>query len=97
MSGATPGPWRAQGWVPTRAYRTWTYIPIKDARNNLIASMYPDRGSNYTREQVEANARLIAAAPELLETLQHAIHWHDQLTPADIARYEAVIAKAGAA
>lgn len=32
--------------------------------------------------------------PELLDALKHAVHWHDQLTPADIARYEAVIAKA---
>lgn len=31
---------------------------------------------------------------DLLEMLKHAVHWHDQLTPADIARYEAVISKA---
>lgn len=60
----TPGPWRSQGWVPT-----WAYIPIHDARHNLIASMYPDSGHKYTREQVEANARLVAAAPELLATI----------------------------
>lgn len=61
----TPGPWRSQGWVPT-----WAYIPIHDARHNLIASMYPDSGHKYTREQVEANARLVAAAPELLECVK---------------------------
>lgn len=34
---------------------------------------------------------------ELLASLKHAVHWHDQLTPADIARYEAVIARASIA
>jgi len=45
-------------------------------------------------EQALADARLIAAAPELLRELEHAVRWFDQLTSADIARYEAVIAKA---
>lgn len=43
-----------------------------------------------------ANARLIADDPDLLAMLKHAVHWHDQLTPNDIARYEAVIASAEA-
>lgn len=58
----TRAPWRSQGWVPT-----WAYIPIHDASHNLIASMYPDSGHRYTREEVEANARLVAAAPDLLD------------------------------
>lgn len=51
---------------------------------------------DYSVSQAEAvaNARLIAAAPDLLEMLKHAVHWHDQLRPEDIASYEAVIAKA---
>lgn len=31
---------------------------------------------------------------EMLDTLKHMVHWHDQLQPHDIARAEAVIAKA---
>lgn len=45
-------------------------------------------------EEVLANARLIAAAPDLLAQLKHAIHWHDQLTAEDVARYMAVVDKA---
>jgi len=89
MSGHTRGPWKTQGWVPT-----WAYIPVMDASHNLVASLYPDFGHNYTREEVEANARLIAEAPELLATLKHFVHWHDQLSKADIARAEAAIARA---
>src|ERR1019366_10681290 len=50
----TPAPWVSQGWIPT-----WAYIPIKDARFNVICAMYPDVAHNYTREEVAANARLI--------------------------------------
>lgn len=57
----TPGPWRTQGWVPT-----WAYIPIKDARHNLVASLYPDTGHGYSREEVEANANLIVRVCNLV-------------------------------
>ena len=72
----TSGPWHTQGWVPT-----WAYIPVKDARHNLVCSLYPDTAHNYTREEVEANACLIAAAPQLLEALiklsNEAAGWFD--------------------
>jgi len=61
----TRGPWRTQGWVPT-----WAYIPIHDAAHNLVATLYPDLSHGYTREQVEANAHLIVAAPEMLVMLK---------------------------
>ncbi len=61
----TSGPWVSQGWVPT-----WAYIPVRDAHHNVIASMYPDAAHNYTRDEVEANAHLIAAAPDLYAALQ---------------------------
>lgn len=65
----TPGPWLQEG--------NWVYAegdPIrlsggKEIRPNaftLSVSPGPDR----TREEAEANARLIAAAPELLEALE---------------------------
>jgi len=40
------------------------------------------------------DANLIAAAADLLKQLEHAVRWFDQLKPADINRYKAVIAKA---
>lgn len=57
----TAGPWRTQGWVPT-----WAYIPIKDARRNLVCSLYPDFDHGYTREDVEHNAKLIVRACNLV-------------------------------
>lgn len=58
----TLGPWTSQGWVPT-----WMYIPVKDARFNVVCTMCPDAAHGYTRDEVEANARLIAAAPDLYD------------------------------
>jgi hypothetical protein len=49
------------------------------------------------REQVLANARLIAAAPELLEALRHALDLFDHgLTPGndDMTMFQTAIAKA---
>jgi hypothetical protein len=65
QQGHTPGPWRTQGWVPT-----WAYIPIKDASHNLVCSMYPNSTLGYDRDAVAANARLIAASPDLLAALK---------------------------
>lgn len=61
----TAGPWRTQGWVPT-----WAYIPVHDANHNLVASLYPNIARGYTREQVEANAHLVVALPELVSALE---------------------------
>ena len=66
----TAAPWRTQGWVPT-----WAYIPVKDARHNIVCSMHPDDGHGYTREEVEANAHLIAAAPTMLDALARVEWW----------------------
>jgi hypothetical protein len=61
----TPGPWRAEGW------------------NNLVVNSYTGDtiiiqpgGSEYAKlEELQANARLIAAAPELLEALKGMMEW----------------------
>jgi hypothetical protein len=42
----------------------------------------------------KANARLIAAAPDLLEALEHVVRWFDQINPIDVERYRAAIKKA---
>ena len=41
-----------------------------------------------------ADLQLTAAAPELLDALQFAIRFHDQITPGDVARMSKVVAKA---
>ena len=59
----TPGPWRvANGRIYSRAYQT-----ALDLRLFVICDL--DMGNDPRGEQ-ESNARLIAAAPELLATLE---------------------------
>lgn len=78
----TPGPW---GWshreIPSGNYSTQVY----DANEKEIATIawYPVRQNNITTTSREANARLIAAAPELLEALRELIsivHIHQTAT-----------------
>ena len=95
----TPGPWRTQGWVPT-----WAYIPIHDARHNLVCSMYPDPGRGYTHDEVLANARLIVGGTALLEALEAAYTYITQprrMTPTeatyDTRNYNTLVAKLRAA
>lgn len=94
MSKHTPGPW---------------FLRLRDSANSLydIANKLPDGGMwhvascNRLRDEVEANARLISAAPELLRALQTlvmslSIHGEEGLIehaePMQLAR--AAIAKA---
>lgn len=63
ITSHTPGPWTSPGWIPT-----WAYVPVRSP-SGLICSVYPaGRNVDYL-ERAEANARLIAAAPDLLEAL----------------------------
>ncbi len=51
---------------------------------------------NDTGDVMEANARLMAAAPDLLAALKHAVRWHDQFSLGDVAKMKAAIASAEA-
>ena len=73
----TPGPWRVEGgttliWGDCNPDDTTSYglgYPIAECRHTPAASW--SRGpSKY--EEAEANARLISAAPELLELIERA-------------------------
>lgn len=68
MSGYTPGPWRSDPNSVTGS--VW-------AGNEFVASVYPNAPTDASvfdewprLGELRANARLIAAAPELLEALQ---------------------------
>jgi len=62
----TPGPWNfSHGRISSRAHQT-----SKDLRLTVIADLDMENDSH---GEQEANARLIAAAPELLEAMQHAL------------------------
>lgn len=70
MSAAhTPGPW-AYATGPSLKGR---YHTVEDADENMVCECYEG-----TEETDEANARLITAAPELLEALEAVIAAKDQ-------------------
>jgi len=83
MSKHTKSPWAVH---PTDS------TIVVDKTGADVAGASGDYENNY--EELEANARLIAASPELLEALKHAVRWHDQLSANDIKKMEAAIAKA---
>lgn len=85
----TPGPWHIHPDHP-RAVDASGGVEI------CVAQFAIRQGGNDVQMVVEAeaNARLIAAAPDLLAALENALRWHDQLRPDDVARMRAAIAKA---
>lgn len=56
-----------------------------------------DRELEDLRESVKSYQRMLDAAPYLVDAVKHAIRFHDQLTPADIERYRAALARTGEA
>ena len=80
MSAHTPGPWHVEdGFSVVGTRRTVTeYFVRRDGQDIAIAAdiLDPETG-----EPSEANARLIAAAPSLLDALEAAEKWivaHDE-------------------
>lgn len=94
----TPGPWAYELEYGPNITELPRITTVARCANYVIGlpSDYP--GGNYRdgdpSGDEEADARLIAAAPDLLKQLQHAVRFFDQLNPSDIERYLAVIAKA---
>ena len=79
MSKPTPGPWEAHG---ANVFAGKNCIAICDTDND-------------TQERMEANARLIAAAPELLAALQMVMSLYGDGFAADAQAYaRAAIARA---
>lgn len=76
----TPGPWRVDETRALGAYGVWAdYVDPKHARfpetqeQSLVCSVYDNQQSDFPRDMRDANARLIAAAPTLLEACQWAL------------------------
>lgn len=75
MSKHTPGPWKKAD----RLNGPWWHISAETSGlgpgqgRQAVACVHGEskRGANAYAEMFEANARLIAAAPELLEALRH--------------------------
>ncbi len=72
MTQHTPGPWSSQSVTSVNERGVFVYKRIVSPQGKTIVS---DRG--YIGDNAEANARLIAAAPELLKTLKDAHEWID--------------------
>lgn len=98
----TPGPWGFYGKIQSvgeegdKADLYWGNVTPVPWRGYVCSILSADRIDGISREEAEANARLIAAAPELLEVVQ-GILAEDMLQylPAEyIAKVRAVISKA---
>ncbi|MDZ4250275.1 MAG: hypothetical protein U0990_09330 [Candidatus Nanopelagicales bacterium] len=65
--GYTPGPWRDHDATTTG--RTDEWHEILDAEHRRVATLNQDDGEDgqWSEEEVRAHARLIAAAPDLLD------------------------------
>jgi hypothetical protein len=88
----TPGPWK----LADDLTKDGTPI-VRGGRHNEAVCYSPVNrrvGEKGPSDVEMANARLIAAAPELLDNLQHAVRFFDQLTKDDVDRYRAAISRA---
>jgi hypothetical protein len=94
----TPGPWEL-----SNDHKPSPYVIRQVGRFGGLASV-KFHGFNKTeraREEQAANARLIAAAPDLLDALEEAIEvvgsWGDDGDPSWLERAKSAIAKVGGA
>jgi hypothetical protein len=88
MSKHTPGPWEVGGYGGV-------VIPV-NRNGSIICSMH-GRDSTYQGDNCKDNARLIAAAPDLLEALKEFVHPYQSVALTERERNEkalAAIAKA---
>lgn len=80
MHTHTPGPWTIAGEE---------HANVIYGKDFVVADVYchqPDEAGPRTDEEADANARLIAAAPELKDLLFHALHYVE--TPGDFTESE---------
>lgn len=75
----TPGPWNLET-VPTSVgicHKIGPF-PISHRERPTYACVYDDRMSRTPTPELLANARLIAAAPDLLAVVQAALNWWEK-------------------
>lgn len=91
----TPGPWIGAGpsfGDPLPRY-TDEIVTVDEDEHGGVETICR-LPFNHLDAENEANARLIAAAPDMLDALQFAIRFHDQLTPSDVERMRKIAEKA---
>lgn len=85
----TPGPWHVT--IGCRIQSSERNV----AGRNMSIAIAAGEGSSYPATVNEANARLIAASPELLATCERLLIWRQKKTPQEaIDAARAAIAKA---
>lgn len=94
MSKHTPGPWKREG-LTVYALMSAGWLKGKELfKNRFWANLVCD--ASCSKEEAEANARLVAAAPELLDACIDARRWLAGWASAEpyISLLDAAIAKA---
>ena len=91
MSNYTPGPWKAAHAIQddAAARYIWSATDRATGHRELVATIPYAEG-----DHINADARLIAAAPDLLAALQTIVENQGNLFPTDWANARAAIAKA---
>ena len=71
-AGYTPGPWLRSG-LTIYTLRPCKWLGADSVENAWSALVMPDGQHKTPEQELEANARLIAAAPELVEALREVL------------------------
>lgn len=88
----SPGPWFVEGTSVYSLDETGSvnrfYAGLQGGY--AVAGTRAVKGDKTSPEEMAANARLISAAPDLLASLQEALHGlaHNQITEKGVARYQ---------
>lgn len=93
MSAHTPGPWSVDKGGAIRGAKVYKYARGNNTRQLALACLHDDLGP----DEREANARLIAAAPALLEACEAALEIMDPRGPREQLVIAAVLRSAIAA
>lgn len=90
MSAHTPGPWKIERASDPGPFH---FHYLVDATDKIVASTWAPPSES----ESEANARLIAAAPDLLEALRGVVRVADRKTDEFDAAHAAIAKATGAA
>jgi len=73
----TPGPWKVEPFVQSiNSYPNWHSFTVRHDRTNVHIATVGDVDRYYEKNN-EANARLIASAPDLLAALESLVEMDD--------------------